>query len=107
MIVSDEKCQKALSYLASTDEDAARAKSYLEGLQEQRKTVKAVEFMGAEGSAAQKEQAAYSSVAYQNHLKKIEQAILEFETMRNKRLTAALLVDTWRSCNANRNRGNV
>lgn len=107
MIVSDDRCQKALKYLASTDEDAARAKAHLEGLQEQRKTVKAMMFMQAEGAQQTREQQAYNSDEYKQHIEKIENAVLDFETLKQKRLTEALIIEVWRSCNSNRRTGNI
>lgn len=107
MIISDDRLQKALRYLAETDEPFAAKKSYMEGLKEQSKTIHAVEFLSHDGPVESRKAKAYISSSYKEHLKKVEQAVLDYEIIRNKRLTNQLIVDTWRSLNANRRNGNL
>lgn len=107
MEISDNRLQAALKYLATTDADAARAKALVEGLSEQRKTIKAVLFNKADGSNDVRNNSAYASVEYKQHIEKLTKAIEEYETLRNKRLTESLIVEVWRSCNANRRVGNI
>lgn len=106
-IVSDERVQKALSYLALTDEKCAKAKSLMLGLEHQLKTVKSVVYMQSEGTVAERDATAYSSQEYREHVQKLEDATYDYELMRNKRLTEELIVECWRSVNANRRRGNM
>lgn len=107
MHISDERLQKALTYLSKTDADAARAKAYVEGLSEQRKTIKAILFNAASGSNEVRVNAAYASDEYGQHVEKLKVAIEQYESLKNKRLTESLIVEVWRSCNANRRVGNV
>lgn len=107
MDISDERLQKSLHYLASTDIEAAKAKAYVEGLSEQRKTIKAIIFQTSQGTNQAREASAYASDEYINHIDKLQKAIESFETLKNKRLTESLIVEVWRSCNANRRHGNV
>lgn len=107
MEISDDRLQKALTYLATTDAEAARAKALVEGLSEQRKTVKAILFQAAQGSNQVREAEAYASEEYTAHINKLTAAVERFETLRNKRLTESLIVEVWRSCNANRRNGNI
>jgi hypothetical protein len=106
-IVSDELVQKALSYFALTDEKCAKAKALMSGLENQLKTVKAVGYMQSEGTVAERESQAYTSQAYKDHVQKLEDATYDFELMRNKRLTEELIIEVWRSVNANRRKGNM
>lgn len=106
-MISDERVQKALSYLAETDDKCAKAKSLMEGLRHQLKTVESIAFLHATGTMAEKEAYAYVSEGYKEHVSKIENATYEYETVKNKRLTEELIVEVWRSIGANRRRGNV
>ena len=109
-MISDEKLQKALTYLAETDEPCAKARGYLAGLERLEKTIKAVEMLEGAGlklTIAEREARAYSSSAFREHTQKIENATADFETMRNRRLTAELIVEVWRTISANQRRGNI
>lgn len=106
-MISADRLQKALEYLATTDEPAAKAKAYLMGLEEITKTIKATEFLKAKGTNGERDAAAYASANYQTHIDKIEEATFDYETMRNKRLTEALIVEVWRTLSANQRRGNI
>ena len=107
MEIPDERLQKALDFLAYTDLKAANAKSLVEGLSEQRKTIKSILYINATGDQKKREAEAYAAEEYILHVEKYTNAIAEFETLRNRRITAALIVEVWRSCNANRRSGNI
>ena len=97
----------ALQYLVDTDEEAARAKVLYEGLYEQRKTIRAVSFLNATGSAAERTERALASETYQEHLLLIKDAQIEFEILRNKRFTKQSIIEMWRSVNSNQKKGNI
>ncbi len=105
--ITQDRAEKAITYLAETDVDCARAKALLEGLTRQEKTVKAVAFLSAEGKVAERTARAESCAEFTGHSRKIEDATLDFETLRNRRNTAAMVIEMWRSLNANQRRGNV
>ena len=107
MEIPDERLQKALDFLAGTDLKAANAKALVEGLSEQRKTIKSMLYIEAHGDQKKREAEAYAADEYIEHIEKYTNAIAEFETLRNRRITAALIVEVWRSCNANRRNGNI
>ncbi len=107
MTLSEADAYNALMYLVNTDEEAAQAKALYNGLEDSKKSVAAIAFMSVGGSAAERKEKALSSQAYINHIKKIENALLDYETLRNKRSTAALQIEVWRSVNSNRNKGNI
>ena len=97
----------ALDYLLQTDEEAARTKVVYEALYEQRKTIRAVQFLDAKGSAAERTEKALASKEYQEHLSLLKDAQIEFEIIRNKRFTKQSIIEMWRSVNSNQKKGNI
>lgn len=106
MSITENDMEAALEFLADSDEKWAMARSLYEGLNEQKKTVKAVAFMRSNESAqTAKEQDAYASQAYKEHLMQMQMAQLEYLTLDAHRLTATMRIECWRSLNASRRRG--
>ena len=110
-MISFEDAEKALNYLKSTDREFARLKAYYDGLEGQRKTVEAMEYLsyiknGSKSSAAAT-QSAKASKVYSDHLNKTNNALMDFETMKNLRATAIIQIDLWRSINSNMKKGNM
>lgn len=106
-MISEDRLQKALTYLAETDEPSAKARAYVKGLEQQRKTVKAFAFLSASGTMAEKEAKAYASPEYEEVTQAIENAVADAELYFNKRSTEMLIVEVWRSVNAGRRKGNI
>lgn len=102
-----QSAEKALEYLAQTDLAIAQAKSLMIGLDEQRKTIEADEFLKNEGSAAERKQRALASESYCHHIEAYKDSVLTYETLRNRRLTATLQIEMWRSVNSARNKGQI
>ena len=105
MTVSQERMERALTYLAQTDEEYAKAKALVEGLKESMKPVKANLFLRFKGGVSEREQMALGHPDYAIHIEKYQQAIQDFEYIRAKRLTETLIVDCWRSLNSARGKG--
>ena len=103
----DERVEKAVNYLATTDEAAAKAKTLYKGLDAQIKTIEAVEFKKAPKNITVPEKWAevHTSQAYLDHHKKIYEAMLDHELLQNRRNTAELLFEYWRSVNSNKRQG--
>jgi hypothetical protein len=106
-MISADRLQKSLTYLAETDEPAARAKSLLIGLEEQTKTIKSIGFLEAKGTNGEREAHALASQSFRDHIEKIKEATYSYELMRNKRNTEALIIECWRTEQANRRSGNI
>ena len=106
-MINYNDAETALNYLASTDEEAARAKALYDGLYEQRKTVRALQFLSATGSAAERTEKANASTEYQEHLQAIRDAQIDYEILKNKRDTNIRVTDMWRSVNSNQKKGNI
>ena len=95
-----------MTYLSQTDEETAKAKSRMKGLEDQKKTILAVEVLKQEGlSAAAALKAAEASDAYREHLTQYEEAVFDYEILNNKRNTEQMAFEMWRSCNANQRQG--
>jgi hypothetical protein len=106
-VVTDEKCGESLFYLQSTDDDAAELKveverkSYLLELSRKR------EFLKAMGTIEQKKAEAEVSSSVRDAMDEYLQAMLEHEKVKARRITAALVVEVWRTSSANRRVGNI
>lgn len=100
--------EKALNYLKSTDSDAARAKAYASALDDAKKTVLAMVYNSFDqGSGTEKLKKAEGSNDYHSHLEKLRSANEEWELIRNKRKSAELQIEMWRSINSNQRKGNI
>lgn len=107
-MISDERMEKALKYLAQTDESTAEAKAEVARCEFLAKRVRARQFLLAEGSSVEARKAiAETSPEVEEVDSKLVEAILAYEKPRTKRTTEELVVETWRSINANRRQGNV
>ena len=106
-MISDERCAKALHYLATTDEDAAELKTQVARMEYLVDLARKKEFLIAEGNIETRKALAETSenvkLAQDNYL----QALLSFEKIRAKRVTEALICEVWRSVSANRRQGHV
>jgi len=106
-VVTDERCEKALRYLASTDEQAAELKADVDRSEFKAKAMKAAAFLHLEGTVADREagstQMPEVAAAYEEHFK----AIRAYGAVANKRAVEVLIVEVWRSVGANRRVGNV
>jgi len=107
-MITQEDAEKSLDYLKKTDVDAAKARSLLNYLDDTKKTVLADQYTQlSEGSAADRLKAAEGSAEYILHLGKIRDAALDYELLRNRRKSAELQIEMWRSINSNMKKGNV
>lgn len=104
-LVSDERVEKAMVYLAETDLPAAQAKARAKSLEQFGKTVKAFGFLEANGTVAEREATALTTKEYQDYLSQYEAAVVESEQFANKRATEAGIREVWRSLQANRRQG--
>ena len=106
-MISEKRIEAALTLLRESDIPMANARALMTGLDDQKKTVLAVEFLKAEGGQGERQEKARASEAYKSHLEKYKAAVYDFEELRNRRQTEILIVETWRSINANQRRGNI
>ena len=104
-LVSEDRMEKALTYLAETDEPAALARAKAERLKVYGKTAKAYGFLDATGTVAEREAISVTTKQYLKWLEDLESAIMDSEQYSNKRSTEAGIREVWRSLHANRRQG--
>lgn len=107
-MIDIDRRDKALQYLIDTDEPAAKARAYQLGVEKQEKTILGAEFLNQKtGPVAEKDAIARNSNEYNCWREDFENAVLDHELYRNRRHTAELIIELWRSENANRRQGNI
>lgn len=102
-MISDKRLEEAMRYLATTDEDYAEAKANVARTEYRCKSVRAQAFLVSEEKTvdARKADAERSKMVSDADEANV-QAILVSEKLRAKRTTEALVVEVWRSLQANR-----
>ena len=107
-MISQERLQQALKYLAETDEecgilraDVARAEFKAKSIRNT--LMKAI----TKGSIPDRTAEAETSQEYLDAKMLEFQKFGEYEGMKNKRHTESILIDVWRSLNAGRRSGQV
>lgn len=107
MSLTQDRMEKALRYLAETDEECAHLKTNVESFEFKAKAVKDAIFLRLEGSVAERNAQAGSSDDYNDAMDTYFGSLKEYEAMRNKRSTETIVIDVWRSLNSSRNKGNL
>ena len=103
----NQKTQAAVNYLAETDISHATARANYHALAEMRKTVRAFCFQDAKGGVKEREMAAECHPDYVAHIEKIKQSEIEFHILHNKRKSAEMVVELYRTYSANVRKGNI
>lgn len=106
-MITDAKLSDALDYLAKTDQESAELKADVERKEYVLKRTKALAFKLAEGTVADRNAIAETSGDVGTAAEDWFKAIEKCEAVRAQRQTKALIVEVWRSMNANRRVGNV
>ena len=105
--IDRDTMEKALNRLAQTSEEAAVAKSLVEGLKQKGKTVKAMGFISADGTVAERDAKSLSSKEFREWNDELENAVADSETYENKRKVDELIVRTYQTISANMRATNV
>lgn len=106
MNITEDRCEQALRYLASTDEPLANLKSDVARAEYKAKAIKNAGFLRIEGgSIADRQAKAEDLPDYKEAMEHYFALLSQFEFMRNKRSTEQLVWETWRSLSANRRAG--
>lgn len=97
----------ALRYLTDTDESYGRMVARVKAMEYEVKTIRALVLLDATGTVAEKEAKSCSSAPYRAFIESYQNAVADKEITQAKRKTNELLIDVWRSCNANMRKGNI
>lgn len=106
-IISENRLERALRYLAETDEKAADLRAGVDRSEFKAKTTKATVFLHLDGTVAEREAGALRANETQDAYTAHFQAIRDYNAVANKRELEKIVVECWRSMNANRRVGNV
>lgn len=99
---------RALSYLSASDEPWARACAALEAAEMAQKQEREIAFLECdEGTQAVRAAKANTSDKVRLAGKAVETAVFEKELLKARRATAIVVIDVFRSINANRRAGMV
>ena len=106
-MISDDRLQKALTYLAETDSTCAELKTDVERQNFKLKQIKASFFQCSEGNIEQRKASAETSDPVQDQVVNYLDSLQLYESMHNKRKTEQLIIDLYRTESANRRQGNI
>jgi DNA-binding GntR family transcriptional regulator len=106
-LISEARLEKALSYLASTDEKSARLKTDVARKEYLLELARKKGFLLAEGNIEERKAHSETSKDVQDAHEAYLDALLEHERVKARRVTEALIIETWRSVKANRRVGNI
>ena len=107
-LVRDERVEKALHFLAETDQPSAELKAQIARCEYACKLARARMFLLSDRQGVEARKAeAESSHDVQQAEARLADTIVEAETLAAKRKTNALIVDVWRTCEASRRIGNL
>jgi hypothetical protein len=108
-VVTDEKMQAAISCLSedpdTNDDAAAVARADMDRAEFKAKRIKDALIKHGDGGVGERTAAAGCDPAYLDAMEEYFAASQLYEFVRNKRSTAAIIVDVWRSENAARRQG--
>lgn len=108
-MISVDRVEAALKWIAEHIEAHATAKADLEREQERKKVVKAmlVTTKYSDMSNAAAENYAYADVVYADQLETVHKASVHYHVLDEKMKKEDLVIQVWRSINANMRRENV
>ena len=106
-MITDERCEKAIRFLAETDEKAAIAKVESQRLEDEVKAIKAAVFTRGEGSVEQRKADAELHQSVKDIRKEYYDQLLAYEHLQNRRRTEERVTELWRTVASNRRHGMV
>ena len=103
-MISEERVEKSLVYLAESDEDYAYAHAKAKAIEKEEKIVKAQAFINAKrlyDTIAEANAVAETSQEYKDWKERWENSLAEVKLYENKRETEKVIWETWRTEQAN------
>ena len=105
MTITTERMEKALSYLAETDETCANLRADMERAEFKAKAIRDALFMRLTGTVAERTAQAGEKAEYHEAMNRYFGFVSAYESVKNKRSTESIVCECWRSLNANRRQG--
>ena len=104
-MISQQRLEKALTYLAETDEEVAQAKGEILRLENLIKRVNYRLFLSASGSVEARKAEAGKSEETARLEEELVSAVVKYESLKAKRDTEAGIIEVWRSLESSRRKG--
>ena len=104
-MISDERAEKALRFLVDTDESCALAKAEVERAEFGYKRTREAVFTHSAGTVAERQAGAMQHPDTLAAHERLVEAIAAHAKIANKRDTERIVMDTWRTIQANRRQG--
>lgn len=104
-MISEDRLQKALTFLAETDELSANLKAQMLRREYVSDLARKRAFLGAEGNNEERKAIAEVSQPVMAACGDYFDSVGEFEKLKAKRATEELIVEVWRTLSANRRQG--
>ena len=106
-MISQDRLEKALTFISTTDEKAAELKTDVERAAYKSKKIKATLFVHGEGSVEMRKAGAETAQEAIDADAEYLQAHQGSQALENKRKTEFLIVDVFRTLEASRRYGNI
>lgn len=107
MAITDERLTLALQYLATTDSEYGELRAEVERSEYMVKTQRSFAFLAADGNNEERKAHADTDPKVLEAQERHVGAISQFEKVRAKRQTEAILIETWRSQESSRRQGQL
>ena len=105
--LNENRIEQALTKLSNSDDDHAAWAGQVKYLEEGLKQAKSHSFLLAEGTVAEREAKALSSVKYAEAVTAWTEALKAFKKIDNERNHEMRIIDIWRTLSSNRRQGNM
>ena len=108
-MITQERLEKALTFLADTDEQHAKVTAGVDYIKDLAKSLKGRFILNCEdqNSVAMKENAWYASDHYKKHIEEKRALVEEATKLENNRSKENLVIDVWRTLEASRRNAKV
>ena len=105
--LNEDRVEKALVKLSTTDLDHATWSGQVKYLEEGLKQAKSHAFLLAEGTVAEREAKAIASLKYAEAVQAWTDALKQFKKIENERNHEIRVIDIWRTLSSNRRQGMI
>lgn len=103
--ITQEQMEDALQFLSDTDDQCAALRADMARFEFRAKRKKSAVFQISAGSVAERNALADTHTDTEAAYEQYFEAMRKYHAMTNQRDTKTIVVDTWRSLNANRRQG--
>jgi len=105
--LNDDRVEKALIFLSSTDTEHALLGARVKEAEEAIKQAKAHSFLIAEGTVAEREAKSIASLKYANATETWVEAYKNFKILDNQRNSEVRITELWQTLSSNKRKGMI